>query len=132
MSSQTAAIADTFAAQRPQIDGYAEQFKYSKGAAGLAVPVGDNIVAVDLFDNPATCQRVWRRLSSFTLDAVGPETGMGQLTQPAVEGMLAALRTSSQKEVRPVKGGEEYRVKPIVTVHPPARQTGAAERLAGC
>ncbi len=112
VSSQTAALADSFEAHQRQIDHYAEQFQHPEGAAGLAVAVGDKIVAVDLFDNPATCRKVWRRLlSGFILDAVGPTAGKGQVTQPAVEGMLTALRNSSWEKVEPVGDGEEYRVK---------------------
>jgi hypothetical protein len=59
------------------------------------VAVGDKIVAVDLFDNPATCRKVWRRLlSGFILDAMGPTAATGQATQPAVQETLAALRNS--------------------------------------
>src|ERR1700676_1624491 len=39
VSSKTAAMEDSFAAHKPQIDHYAEQFQYPEGAAGLAVAV---------------------------------------------------------------------------------------------
>ncbi len=74
--------------------------------------VGDKIVAVDLFDNPATCGKVWRRLlSGFILEAVEPTAGKGQVTAPSVEAILAALRDSSWEKVKPVGDGEEYRGK---------------------
>jgi hypothetical protein len=112
VSSQTSAMADTFAAHQPQIDVYAEHFQYPEGAVGVAVAVGTKIVAVDLFDKSATCQKVWRRLlSGFILDAVEPNAEKGQVTQPAVETMLAALRNSPWEQVKPVGDGEEYRVK---------------------
>lgn len=112
VSSETAAMADSFDAHQPQINVYAEHFQYPEGAAGLAVAVGEKIVAVDLFDNPATCRKVWRRLlSGFILDAVGPITGTRQVTQPAVEDTLTALRNSSWEKVEPVGDGEEYRVR---------------------
>ena len=112
VSSRTAAMADSFEARKPQIDHYAEQFQYPEGAAGLAVAVGDKIVAVDLFDNPATCRKVWRRLlSGFILDAVESTADTGQVTQPALEDTLTALRNSPWEKVVPVGDGEEYRVK---------------------
>jgi hypothetical protein len=112
VSSPTAAMADTFTTHQLQIDAYAERFPYPEGAAGLAVAVGDKVVAVDLFDKPATCRKVWRRLlSGFILDAVGPTAGAGQVAQPAVEGALAALRDAPREKVPPVGDGEEYRVK---------------------
>ena len=112
VSSQTGAMADSFDAHKPKMDQYAEQFQYPEGAAGLAVAVGGKIVAVDLFDDPATCRKVWKRLlSGFILDAMGPNTATEQVTQTAVEGMLTALQTSSWEKVEPVGDGEEYRVK---------------------
>src|SRR5262245_15704487 len=112
VSSETAAMADSFTAYQVQIDAYAERFPYPEGAAGLAVAVGDEVVAVDLFDRPATCEKVWRRLlSGFLLEAVGPTAATGQVTQPTVEGKLAALRGSAWERVQPVGEGEEYRGK---------------------
>ena len=52
----TAAMADSFEAHQPQIDHIAEQFQYPEGAVGVAVALGDKIVAVDLFDKSATCR----------------------------------------------------------------------------
>ena len=112
VSSKTGAMADSFEAHQQQIDRYSEQFQYPEGVAGLAVAVGDKIVAVDLFDNPVTCRKVWKRLlSGFILDAVGLNAGTEQVTQPAVEDVLTALRNSSWKKVEPVGDGEEYRVR---------------------
>jgi hypothetical protein len=57
--------------------------------ASLAVALGDKIVAVDLFDNSATCRKVWQRLlSGFILDGVGSTVGAGQVTQVPVEAAL--------------------------------------------
>jgi hypothetical protein len=112
VSSQTAALEDSFALHKPRIDQVTEEFSYPEGAVGLAVALGDTIVAVDLFDKPATCNKVWRRLlSGFILESVEPTTGTGQVDQPAVEAMLATLRNSSWEQVSPVGDGEEYRVK---------------------
>jgi hypothetical protein len=69
-------------------------------------------VAVDLFDKAVTCRKVWRRLlSGFILDGVARTSEAGQVSRPAVEGTLAALRYSSWEQVQPVGDGEEYRVK---------------------
>jgi hypothetical protein len=112
VSSRTAAMEDTFVAHQQQIDEVASQFVYPDDAVGVAVAFGDKIVAVDLFDKAATCRKVWRRLlSGFILDAVGPIAEKGQVTQPAVEDALNALRKSSWEKVEPVGDGEEYRVK---------------------
>jgi len=42
-----------------------------EGATGLAVAIGNKVVALDLFDKPATCRKVWNRLlSGLVLDAL--------------------------------------------------------------
>jgi hypothetical protein len=112
VSSGTAAMEDTFVAHQEQIDAVASQFVYPDDAVGVAVALGDKIVAVDLFDKGATCRKVWRRLlSGFILDALGPIAEKGQVTQLAVEATLQALWKSSWEKVDPVGDGEEYRVK---------------------
>jgi hypothetical protein len=112
VSSETAAMEDSFTLHQPRIDLVTEQFQYPEGAVGLAVALGDTIVAVDLFDKPATCSKVWRRLlSGFILEAVEPATATGEIDQPAVVETLEALRNSSWEQVKPVGDGEEYRVK---------------------
>ncbi|CAN5521650.1 hypothetical protein BH11PLA2_BH11PLA2_21730 [soil metagenome] len=86
VNSTTSAMADSFTAYQPQIDDYAERILYPAGASGLAVAVGDKIVAVDLFDNPVTCGKVWKRLlSGFILEAVSPNAAQGVVNTPAVE-----------------------------------------------
>jgi hypothetical protein len=105
-------MADYFVANQQHIDDYGERFPYPEGAAGLAVAVGEKIVAVDLFDKPATCQKVWRRLlSGFIVEAVEPTAGKGQAAQPAVAGTVEALRNSAWEKVVPVGDGEEYRAR---------------------
>ncbi len=112
VASQTSAMADTYVAYQKQIDTYADQFPYPEGANGLAVAVGDKVVAVDLFDKPATCQKVWRRLlTGYTLDAVATTPAAEPVAAPAVEGALTALRNSPWEQVPQVGEGEEYRVK---------------------
>jgi hypothetical protein len=113
VSSETSAMADTFVRHQQQIDEIASQFTYPEGAVGVAVALGDKLVAVDLFDKPATCRKVWRRLlSGVILDAVAMTGEAGQVIQPAaVEETLAALGRSSWEQVQPVGDGEEYRVK---------------------
>ncbi|HEV8059003.1 MAG TPA: DUF6569 family protein [Gemmataceae bacterium] len=112
VSSKTAAMEDTFLANQEKINLYADQFQYPEGAVGVAVALGDKLVAVDLFDKAATCRKVWRRLlSGFILDGVARTSEAGQVTPHAVEGTIAALSHSSWEQVQPVGDGEEYRVK---------------------
>jgi hypothetical protein len=103
---------DTFVANQEKIDAVTAQFVYPDNAIGVAVALGDRIVAVDLFDKVATCRKVWQRLlSGFILDALAPIAEKGPVTQRAVEEALQALRQSSWEKVDAVGDGEEYRVK---------------------
>ena len=78
-SSETAAMADTYEAYQGRLDEFRERLQYVEGATGLAVAVGPKVVAVDLFDKPSTCRKVWDRLLSGVvmdaLEAGQPEAG---------------------------------------------------------
>jgi hypothetical protein len=125
--SRTASMEDTFVANQTKIDHFSDQFQYPKGAVGLAVALGDKLVAVDLFDKASTCKKVWRRLlSGFILDGMARSSETGQLTQTAVEETLSTLGRSSWEQVKPVGDGEEYRVKPSDGVQASALAFGDA------
>ena len=109
--SPTFAMADTFTANQDKIDQYADQFQYPEGAIGLAVAIGDKLVAVDMFDKSTTCQKVWRRLlSGFMLDGMARNSETGRVTPAAVEKALDDMCYSSWEQVPAVGEGEEYRV----------------------
>src|SRR4051794_40682716 len=57
--SATAAMEDTFKAYQEKIDQYTNAFTYPDGAVGMAVALGEKLVAVDLFDKATTCSKVW-------------------------------------------------------------------------
>ena len=112
VESTTSAMGDSYVARKPKMDEFAARIEYPEGASGLAVAVGDKIVAVDLFDSPATCGKVWQRLlSGYIMGSMDAAPATEQVTEPAVEGTLTTLRNSSWEQVRPVGDGEEYRVK---------------------
>jgi hypothetical protein len=81
-------------------------------AAAQTVAVGDKIVAVDLFDNPPTCRKVWRRLlSGFILDGMSKASEAARVTESAVVDMLTTMRNSTWEKVTPIGEGEEYRAQ---------------------
>jgi hypothetical protein len=104
--SPTAAMADTYEAHRVQMTDYQTALPYVAGASGLAVAVGDRVVSVDVFDAPATCAKVWKRLlSGVILDAVEDRVA------PASADVQAALNafTGDWQSVPAAGAGEEYR-----------------------
>ena len=71
-SSGTRAMSDTFENYKERVAEFQDKLKYVDGASGVAVAIGKKIVAVDMFDKPATCQKVWNRLlSGFRAGCLG-------------------------------------------------------------
>ena len=74
----------------------------------MAVAVGGRVVAVDLFDRPSTCRKVWRSLlSGFVFDAL--EAAAGRPEAGEVERLLRSAREAAWDAVDTVGEGEEYR-----------------------
>ena len=70
-SSETGAMADTYETYRERLDEFREQLAYVEGATGVAIAVGKQVVALDLFDKPSTCRKVWGRLlTGVVMDAL--------------------------------------------------------------
>jgi hypothetical protein len=109
-SSETGAMADTYAAYRAHLEDFRERLKYVEGATGVAVAVGKQVVALDVFDKPSTCQKVWDRLlTGVVMDAL--ETSPSdEVAQPAdVAALVGRLRESAWEQAPAVGEGQEYR-----------------------
>jgi hypothetical protein len=69
--SRTGAMSDTYDHCRSRIAEFRDRLRYVEGATGVAGAVGSKLVSVDVFDQPATCRKVWARLlSGLALDAL--------------------------------------------------------------
>ena len=116
--SGTSAMADTFETYKVKMNEFRERVKYVDGAAGMAVAIGKKIVAVDLFDKPATCRKVWDRLmSGYVLDALEAQAEEGQADATDVEELVRAANTLAWHKADPVGEGEEYRAQQGEEVH---------------
>jgi hypothetical protein len=110
--SGTSAMADTFETYRDRMDEFREKLQYIEGAAGIAVAIGKKIVAMDLFDKPATCRKVWDRImSGYVLDALEAQTEESQADAADVEQLVRAANALEWKKAEPVGDGEEYRAQ---------------------
>lgn len=110
--SGTGAMSDTFEAHRKRLDEFREKLHYVEGAVGAAVAVGGKLVAIDLFDKPATCGRVWNRLlSGAVLDALEVAQAEKQAEPADVERALTGLSNVSWEPAEPIGEGEEYRAE---------------------
>jgi ARG/rhodanese/phosphatase superfamily protein len=89
-----------------------------EGAAGMAVAIGKKIVAMDLFDKPATCRKVWDRLmSGYVLDALEGQAEEQQADVADVEQLLQTANGLDWKRADSVGEGEEYRAQRGEEVH---------------
>ncbi|MFI5454633.1 MAG: ARPP-1 family domain-containing protein [Isosphaerales bacterium] len=109
-SSETGAMADTYESYRERVTEFRERLKYVEGATGVVIAVGKQVVALDLFDKPSTCRKVWDRLlTGVVMDALEASSS-DQVAQPAdVEGLLARLRDSAWEQAPAVGEGQEFR-----------------------
>ena len=109
-ASGTVAMSDTFESYRDRLTEFQDKLQYVDGAAGLAIAIGNEVVSVDLFDKPATCSKVWRRLlSGVVLDALETKPSGKQAEVADVGQVLAALDDLPWEPVDPAGEGEEYR-----------------------
>lgn len=112
VASGTSAMSDAFDSYQERIGKYQEQLGYVAGAAGVAMAIGNKVVAVDLFDKPATCEKVWSRLlSGVVFDALE----VCDTDQPAsiadVERLVQSAGAFPWQAAAAVGEGEEYRAQ---------------------
>ena len=110
VKSPTDAISDAYEALASDVDEIRRQIQYVDGAVGAAVAVGKNIVAVDVFDKPETCRKVWNRLlSGVTMDSLAAEDAEPSAEAADVEALLAQVESANWQPTPPVGEGQEYR-----------------------
>lgn len=110
VASTSSAMSDAFEALEEQRTSYRDNVKYVDGATGVAVAIGKRVVALDVFDKPSTCQKVWDRiLSGCILDALEAESEEGQADIAEVERLISSAGAADWEKVQQVGEGEEYR-----------------------
>ncbi len=112
VESSSAAMSDAFDTYGDRIGAYREKLKYVNGASGVAVAIGEKVVAVDLFDKPATCQKVWDRLlSGVVFDALEAGETDQHASVSDVEQLVSAAGDLPWEQGEAVGEGEEYRAE---------------------
>jgi hypothetical protein len=125
--SATMAMADTYDSYRPRLDEFRGQVPYAEGARGLAVAVGGKVVSIDLFDKPATCQKVWGRLlTGLVMDALESGQPEGAAGPDDVRSQLSALVSAAWQQTPAVGAGDEFRAEPGDGRHASALAFGGA------
>lgn len=110
--SATDAMAASFEKHRARLAEFQRNLRYIEGAAGIALAVGGRIVSADIFDQPATCSRVWHQvLSGQVFDAMHEETTGETAVVADVERFLESARELPWEESPAVGEGVEYRAQ---------------------
>jgi hypothetical protein len=117
-SSDTAAMADTYNSYQARLAEFRQRLGYVEGASGVAVAIGKKIVALDLFDKPATCGKVWDRLlTGVVMDALEADRSAPLAERADVEAWLARLRSAAWDPAPAVGEGQEFRSEPDPETH---------------
>jgi hypothetical protein len=110
VGSATGALSDSFAAYETRTTDVLSQLPYPEGATGMAVAIGGRVVALDVFDKPATLAKAWRRLlRGFALESAGLPPATEQVTVAHVEELVTTMTTAAWSQVPPVGEGDEFR-----------------------
>ena len=105
-SSPTSAMDAMYEKSAVALEEYLRAFRCVEGQAGVAFGMGGQMVGLDLFDHPATMQRLFPKLlRSYALDALdgvaGGEVSMdGLLSQLAVAPVFAEPAVGLGKDLR--------------------------------
>jgi hypothetical protein len=112
VASSTSAMSEAYDTLHERTADYRESVRYVAGATGVAVAIGKDIVALDVFDKPATCERVWDRLlSGCVLEALAAEREAGNVDVGDVERLLNSASHASWQQVPAVGEGDEFRAE---------------------
>jgi len=105
-------MSEAFEAVEERTSDFRSELKYVEGATGVAVAIGKQVVALDVFDKPSTCQKVWDRLmSGCILDALHAEPHQDRADAADVERLVQSADEADWQQVQPVGEGEEYRAE---------------------
>jgi hypothetical protein len=111
VTSGTSAMSDTYEKYEENLAQAQKALQYVTGACGLAVAIGSQVVTADLFDKPATCQKLWDKLlSGMVLDAL-MEKAQATPDESQVEKMVNEARNAAWTQTEAVGEGQEYRAE---------------------
>lgn len=105
-------MSDAFDTYQDRIAEYREKLPYVAGPGGLAAATSDRVVAADLFDKQATCQKVWERLlSGVVFDALEVGNSDSTASVADVEQLVTTAGNLPWEPAEAVGEGDEYRAE---------------------
>jgi hypothetical protein len=112
VTSPTSSLSDTLlVCELQQADAY-KSLEYVEGSSGLAVAIGTRVVTVDIFNKPATCKMVWKRLLSGLLIDDLLRSDAGGVPDPAsVLQLFQEFEQATWTQTQAVGEGQEFRAE---------------------
>ena len=111
--SPTMAMHDVVEQRRDSLTRFIEAMQYPTEARGIMAAIGGQFVAMDLFDRPATLERIWTRLiTGYAMDALVRNQEADKGKQFTARGAAALLEHLGEIECQafPSAGiGEDWR-----------------------
>lgn len=115
--SDTVALIAAYEQRENDMRDFLERLRCVENAVGVAVGVGERIVAVDVFDKPKTCAKVWNRLlTGVILDALEQRTTEASVQAEDVLEFLSTVATACWEPVSTVGEGQELRSSPAPSI----------------
>lgn len=112
VGSTTSAMNDTYQTYSQQLNEARQQIGYPGGAIGIAVAMGSKIVAVDVFDQPHTCEQMWDRLlRGHSLESITTQETDATPSTLEVQQFLRLFEGSTWETHPAVGEGIEQRVE---------------------
>jgi hypothetical protein len=109
--SPTDAMNDIFEKREGDFKSFKENFRYEAGACGCVAVINGRFAAIDLFDDPATLEKVWvRLLEGYILDAiVAPDSKTFAFPEETAGKLVSDMRASEYVERQTVGLGADRR-----------------------
>jgi hypothetical protein len=109
--SPTDSMNDIFQKREHDFKSFTEKFQYVAGMSGCVVAINGRFAAVDLFDNPATLEKVWvRLLEGYILDAiVASDSKIAAFSEEMVGKLVADIKACDYIEYQAVGLGKDWR-----------------------
>ena len=115
VTSATCALEASYVTLGDDLRPIAARLPYAPNATGLAIGIAGQLVSIDLFDQPRTCELYWRQLvEGAALEALGLSPA-GSVGCQEVEHLVAQLRDAAWRAVPPVGEGDELRARTAET-----------------
>jgi hypothetical protein len=103
-------MSDALDVRREAVEEMRRSLPYAEGASGIAVALGGKVVGIDLFDKPATMEKLWDRLvQGLVLDVAATPDTARRASGSDVAVKLYMIKNMRWRRLDPVFGsGEAY------------------------